>query len=139
MKTNYKIISTRFAALSIGLFLLLTLSGRSVVAQSPEVTKPTTEVDQLKDRLQQLEQTVKDLKGQISAIEESQKNPAPKIVEATYSSAAPTASVDTKSAPAKSQDDKKGESTFTIYGFAMLDAGYQFKQTIQIGLTSSGL
>ena len=29
--------------------------------------------------------------------------------------------------PAKPQDSK-GESTFTIYGFAMLDAGYQFKQ-----------
>ncbi|HEX3083558.1 MAG TPA: DcaP family trimeric outer membrane transporter, partial [Pyrinomonadaceae bacterium] len=25
-------------------------------------------------------------------------------------------------------DDPKGESTFTVYGFAMLDAGYQFKQ-----------
>src|SRR4030095_1001561 len=56
-----------------------------------------------------------------SSIEEAKSNPAPKVVEATYSEPPPT------EAAAKPQD-QKGESTFQIYGFAMLDAGYQFKQ-----------
>jgi DcaP outer membrane protein len=127
MRPSYAIISKRLAGLSVGLIVLLTLSGRSVVAQAPQATKPTTEVDQLKERLQQLEQTVKDLKGQIGALEESQKSPAPKVVEATYSNAGSPPPADAEPAP-KSQNDKKGESTFSVYGFAMLDAGYQFKQ-----------
>lgn len=101
----------------------------SASAQTPETTTPTPEVEQLKKRLQQLEQTVLELKTQIGAIEEKKKAPASSIVEATYSQ--PPAPPPAETAPAtsaKPQDDAKGESTFEIYGFAMLDAGYQFKQ-----------
>ena len=103
-----------------------------VVAQTPEPAKSPAkqtppEVEQLKQRLQQLEQTVTELKGQINAIEESKtKTPAPAIIDATYSE--PTSPTPSES-PAKPQNSNgKGESTFQIYGFAMLDAGYQFKQ-----------
>jgi DcaP outer membrane protein len=105
---------------------LLGSSMHSIVAQSPEPQKQTPEVQQLKERLQQLEDTVQQLKGQINALEETKKNPAPQIIQADYSSAAPSPPEPAPSAP-KAQDSK-GESTFEVYGFAMLDAGYQFKQ-----------
>src|SRR5690349_11578373 len=53
------------------LIFLVLLAGNSVPAQTPEPQKPTSEVDQLKQRLQQLEQVVSDLKGQINAIREN--------------------------------------------------------------------
>ena len=101
--------------------LLLFGIGGNTFAQTEEVKKQTPEVDQLKERLQQLEDTVRELKGQINALEEAK---APKVVEATYSTP-PTQPAEP--APPKPQDSK-GESTFEVYGFAMLDAGYQFKQ-----------
>jgi len=109
------------------LVVLFFFPSDSVPAQTPEPTKPTSEVEQLKQRLQQLEQTVSDLKAQITTIEDAKaKSPAPAIVDATYSQSA-AAAAPTTTTPAKPQDSQ-GESTFTIYGFAMLDAGYQFKQ-----------
>src|SRR6185295_16713250 len=70
--------------------------------------------------------TVLELKGQINAIEDAKNhNPAPAIVEANYSE--PPAATTAAAPPAKPQNSQ-GESTFEIYGFAMLDAGYQFKQ-----------
>jgi hypothetical protein len=116
----------RIAWFSLVAVSLLGTSRHSILAQSAEPQKQTPEVQQLKERLQQLEQTVKELKGQINAMEETQKSPAPRIVQADYSPAAPAAPTpaDTASKP----QDAKGESTFEVYGFAMLDAGYQFKQ-----------
>ena len=108
----------------------LCLFHSSLAAQTPEPAKEpakqTSEVEQLRQRLQQLEQVVLDLKGQISAIEEAKAKPAAPTIDATYSAPvnpAPSGS------PAKPQDnDGRGESSFQIYGFAMLDAGYQVKQ-----------
>ena len=102
---------------------LLLIPGHAALAQTPDPQKPTSEVQQLKERLLQLEQTVEQLKTQIVTMEESQKKP--EAVEGEYV-AAPA----TMPAPAaKPQDDeKKGESTFSVYGFVMLDAGYQIKQ-----------
>jgi len=107
---------------------LLLFASSSALAQTQETAKPTSEVDQLKQRLQQLEQAVTELKGQIEAIEAKKANPAPAIVDAKYSEpTAPPPAEPAPAEPAKPQDGK-GESTFTIYGFAMLDAGYQLKQ-----------
>ena len=105
---------------------LLLLPSSSAFSQTPESTPQTPEVEQLKKRLQLLEQTVEELKGQIDSIETKKKS-APAIVEATYTEPAkPAESPATETA--KPQDTNKGESTFQIYGFAMLDAGYQLKQ-----------
>lgn len=124
-------ISRSFARFTLALVALCLFHSGLAVAQTQEPAKepakPTAEVEQLKQRLQQLEQTVSDLKGQITAIEEAKSKPAaPAIIEATYSEPPkPAASV----SPEKAQNNNgKGESTFQIYGFAMLDAGYQFKQ-----------
>ena len=91
MKTNHFNAWIRIASFSLIAVTLLGTSRHSIVAQSQEPQKPAPEVQQLKERLQQLEQTVQELKGQINAMEETQKNPAPKIVQADYSSAAPAA------------------------------------------------
>jgi hypothetical protein len=117
-----------FAGFALALIALGLFSSVPVTAQTEDPAKQKPEVDQLKQRLQILEQTVLELKGQINALEETKKqSPTPAVVQATYSES--TAAPATAPQPAvKPEDDKKGESTFQIYGFAMLDAGYQFKQ-----------
>jgi DcaP outer membrane protein len=124
MRSNSRFWRT-IANLCLASIALCLFQGRAALAQTQEPTKPTPEVQQLKDRLQQLEQTVLELKGQINAIEETKKQaPAPTIIEATYSG---PAAAEPAAPPAKPQNSQ-GESTFQVYGFAMLDAGYQFKQ-----------
>src|SRR5262249_39774521 len=103
--------------------LLLLLQGRSIRAQAQDVKKPASEVEQLRERLQQLEQTVQELKAQINSIEDAKKPTATAVGETVAAS-----TEGTPAAPKPQDTDKKGESTFQVYGFAMLDAGYQFKQ-----------
>ena len=124
MKTNQE-THRKLAGLVFALIALLLVHESPTVAQTQTTTTQKSEVEQLKDRLQQLEQTVLELKGQINAAEESRKNPTPVVMDATYT----PATTSTAAAAKPAQDsDKKGESTFEVYGFAMLDAGYQFKQ-----------
>ncbi|HEY0432149.1 MAG TPA: DcaP family trimeric outer membrane transporter [Pyrinomonadaceae bacterium] len=108
----------------MSLIVLLVVQVSPVAAQAQDAPKQKTEAEQLKDRLQQLEQTVLELKGQLEALEDNQRNPPVKMVDAVYTTPATT----TAAAPKPQDGEKKGESTFTIYGFAMLDMGYQFKQ-----------
>ena len=126
MKKGQK-ISQRITAFTLGLLALLTITGRSTPGQSQTTTTTKPEVDQLKERLLLLEETVRDLKGQINAMEESQKKPLPAATVEVVNGAAEGEPIAAPATPAKPQDGK-GESTFTVYGFAMLDAGYQFKQ-----------
>lgn len=117
----------QLSGLALALAALILVQERSALAQIKEPQTQTPEVQQLKERLLQLEQTVKDLKEQITSIE-VRKEPAPTVIPAVYSpSAAPESALGTE-APSKPQDNAKGESTFEVYGFAMLDAGYQVKQ-----------
>lgn len=126
MRTNIRSGWSTFAAFMFATMALCLSQSGTARAQTPEPAKPTAEVEQLKQRLQQLEQTVSDLKGQINAIEDAKKQTtaAPAVVEAKYTEP-PAAD---PAPPTKPQQDGKGESTFQIYGFAMLDAGYQLKQ-----------
>jgi hypothetical protein len=101
----------------------LLASGVSRFAQSQEPQKPSPEVQQLKDRLQQLEKTVVELKAQIESMDTKKTDTATGEKVAT-STTEPTSVPATPVKP----DEPKGESTFQVYGFAMLDAGYQFKQ-----------
>ena len=133
----------KFLAPTLLLVVLLLVQGRTSAAQTPgpqSSTGPqpaTSEVQQLKDRLQQLEQTVQDLKAQLGALE-ARKSPAPAIIKTDYAPASATETASTatpeNAAPvpateaAPKPQDAQGESTFSVYGFAMLDAGYQFKQ-----------
>lgn len=125
---------------SVGL-LIVPMS--SAFGQSTDEPKPKTEAELLKERLLQLEKTVSDLKDQLNAMEQAKVPPQLKqatMVEATYKPAVATSAPKTAvnmlpdDTPAKPRPDatkgqtSQGESTFEVYGFAMLDAGYQFKQ-----------
>ena len=108
--------------------LSLTCRAQSGPSQNPDL-------QQLKDKLQQLEQAMQELKGQISAIEQAQKSPvaptsAPPSVAPT--TAAPSASPEaqlTASKPAKTGGEEEPKTTLDLYGFAMTDTGYDFGQT----------
>src|SRR6185503_16090078 len=127
MKMDRKSKRQRIPSLVLALVAVVSVHDLSILAQTKEPQAQPTEVQQLKDRLQQLEQTVKDLKAPITSMER-RKDPAPAVVQATYSPpVAPESASATEVSPKPAQDPK-GESTFEIYGFAMLDAGYQFKQ-----------
>jgi hypothetical protein len=84
----------------------------------------TQEIQKLKDELARLEKEVGEVKQQIGAIEQGQKPVAPTApVPPTAPSAPPT----------RSQEATPDESpvtyqpkTLDIYGYAMLDSGYQF-------------
>lgn len=107
------------ALLGIG---YLAFTGQYAQAQEPEKIGP--EMQQLKEKLQKLEQTVQELKTQLAEMEK------PRIAPAAAKSAQP-ATPPAESAAVNTgvkQEEKKGENTFQVYGFAMLDMGYQFKQ-----------
>src|ERR1044072_9381613 len=93
MKVTNQLSKTIFVIAALLLF-----ASTSALAQTQEPAKPTSEVDQLKQRLQQLEQTVTELKGQIEAIETKKKDEAPAIIDAKYSET---------TAPAELAQDRK--------------------------------
>ncbi|HKQ04548.1 MAG TPA: DcaP family trimeric outer membrane transporter [Blastocatellia bacterium] len=106
---------------------LLAFAVQSVAAQTQEPQKASEEVQQLKDRLKQLEQTVQELKSQLSEIEQ------PHIAPAVARPTPPVTPPATEPPPANSNNSNKGqdkgtENSFQVYGFAMLDMGYEFKQ-----------
>ena len=123
MRRNY-FPRVKAGALSVATTILLAGSAIFGQAPSPEPTKQTPDVQQLKERVKQLEQTVEELKVQISSIEDAQKQKGPASDVAPSSPPVAALPVDKP----KAAQDKQGESTFEVYGFAMLDSGYQFKQ-----------
>ena len=114
------------SAHTVLLLTLLTLSWtRPALAQFQEAQKP--DLEQMQKRLAQLEQEIRDLKGQLSAAEQAQKpaaaptaTPAPVGVGAPPAAAKPVE-------PA--QKPALGGTTLDIYGFVMLDSGYDFRTT----------
>jgi len=110
-----------FLLLALALSLIWTQSAR---AQSQDTQKP--DVQQLKAKLEQLEQMMNDLKGQISVMEGAPKTPVSGI-----SAEKPTAETyggqTTVSKPEESQKPKS--TALTFYGFAMADTGYNFGET----------
>lgn len=127
-----KIKFQRLACLAVLAVAVLLMPVTPLLAQSQEPQKPRAEVQQLKERLQTLEETVEALKAQLKAIEEARKATTTQAAGekvATPTSTATETSLPPAETSARSKpDEPKGESTFQIYGFAMLDAGYQFKQ-----------
>src|SRR5829696_4156997 len=99
----------RYSNCALALAALLVFLGSPTFAKTQESS--TSEVEQLKKRLQQLEQTVVELKGQIGAIEAKKQGSTPAIVEATYSEPAAPPATETAPEPSAKQD-APGESTF---------------------------
>ena len=91
-------------------------------AHSQETQNP--DLGQLKNKLQQLDEEMQELKAQIQAAEEAQrasgtsKNPK---------SAAASAPGQNQTVPKEAEETEK-KSSIDIYGFVMLDSGYDFKQ-----------
>ena len=136
MKDSNRPRPSKFAAFVLIASASLLIPSRPVVGQTQEPQKPASEVQQLKDRLQQLEQTVEQLKAQIVSMSDTEKKTGAATGEKV---AAPTTKAPDMTSVAvppvgpagvtkPADDDKKGESSFSVYGFAMLDMGYQFKQ-----------
>jgi hypothetical protein len=82
-------------------------------------------VQQLKDKVRRLEQTVEELKEQINAVENAQKKAETAVSEAPAVSDSLPANTERPVGTAGAE--KKGESSFEVYGFAMMDSGYQFR------------
>lgn len=128
MNTIHRRGLARVAGFTVILVTLLLIPAQSLIAQSPDPQKQTPEVQQLKERLLQLEQTVEQLKTQIVAMEDAKKPGAATGEKVSTPATVSTTEPTTAPAAAAKPDEPKGESTFQIYGFVMLDAGYQFKQ-----------
>jgi len=80
-----------------------------------------SDVQQLKDKLLQLEQEMNALKGQISAIEQP-----PQSADLTIPTAA-SSGTPAPEKPPKPQKEDEPKSNIDLYGFIMLDSGYDFK------------
>ena len=128
----------------IAVLFISVIWARPAQAQSQDTR--TQDIQQLKDKLQQLEQMMGEVKGKITVLEgqSSPQNPEAGVAESksgsndillssvvtsadhypgTYVGAIPTVG-----AHGAQADQKKSasESTLDIYGFAMTDAGYNF-------------
>jgi len=100
-------------------FLFLALSqSLSQSAQDPDL-------QQLKAKLQKLEEEMQELKGQIDAVEHAQQSSA-------ASTGAPPSDTprtqQTTDKPAKTAGEEEHKSTLDLYGFVMTDTGYDFGQ-----------
>ena len=125
MKMRFHLRTARVLGFALFVIALLWIPAWSQVAQPQDPTKPTPEVQQLKERLLQLEQAVEELKTQLGA-----KETSPKKSETAIGAKVSAPATVPAEAASKPRDDNgaKGESSFEVYGFVMLDAGYQFKQ-----------
>jgi len=101
------------------LVLIVCLLGKP--AHSQETQNP--DLEQLKNKLQQLDEEMQELKQQIQAAEEARRpsgaSPQPKAAVA----AAPNQN---QTVPLEGEETYK-KSSIDLYGFVMLDSGYDFK------------
>jgi hypothetical protein len=86
----------------------------------------------MKDKLQKLEQTVEELRTQLAGMDQAKKTTAPAqsaqaIVQPTVEYTAGNGNV-SPAGKGNNTQEKNTESTFQMYGYVMLDAGYQFNQ-----------
>lgn len=93
-----------------------------IEAQSPPSASP--DLQQLIDKLQQLEQEMQDLKGQIKAVQQAQKWDPPAATTLASASGPPKAA---KNSAGVAPEERK--NTLDLYGFVMTDTGYDFGQT----------
>ncbi|MBV8843684.1 MAG: hypothetical protein JO307_12820, partial [Bryobacterales bacterium] len=93
----------------------------------------TTDVTELKAKMAQLQQMMQDLQQQIAAVEQGQKTPAiPKSQPASTPQPAlisePSPESPDQPLEATLPEDEDRKPHLDIYGFTMLDSGFDFKQ-----------
>jgi len=79
------------------------------------------DLQQLKTKLQQLDQEMQELKAQIDAVERAEKSPT------VPTSTTPSVPVGATGRPAKETKQAEEKNNIDLYGFIMLDTGYDFK------------
>lgn len=112
-------------------------------AQAQSQNTRTQDIQQLKDKLQQLEQMMGEVKGQITALEnqpgvrdsttgvaESKSAPSNTLHSSVVTSPDNHGTGAASPPPSAQADEKKPgtESTIDIYGYAQMDSGYDFGQ-----------
>ena len=102
------------------LVLIVSLLGRQ--AYSQETQNP--DLAQLKNKLQQLDEEMQELKEQIQAAEDAQRSSGTSPKSNSAAAAAPNQN---QTVPKEAEETEK-KSSIDIYGFVMLDSGYDFKQ-----------
>src|SRR5271170_8262707 len=117
------------------LFALSTIWIQPAAAQSQDEQKQ--DIQQLKDKLQQLDQMMNEVRGEIRSLEGAQGPPvAPAVGQNPPASEGPVIAVPSEaviSTPPAGTVPLEGEiterkDTVNFYGFAMLDSGYDFGQ-----------
>jgi hypothetical protein len=103
------------AAAAVTLVCMQCLQVRAQNSQTPDLQA-------LKAKFQKLEQEMEDLKGEIDAIEQSQPNPLAQAVGELVTPPPPP----TENAKASTEQERL-EGRIELYGFVMLDSGYDFK------------
>ena len=120
MRSNVRMNRITIGITTLLLFSLSTIWTGPVRAQTQDRKQ---EIQELKDKLQQLDQTMGEVKARISALEENGQ-PTGQPPTAT----APATVTTTIVARSPEEEEPVGEKTFEIYGHTMLDSGYNFKQ-----------
>jgi len=100
---------------------LVTISLSAVWAQAQSQDSDPQNLQQLKTRLQKLDQEMQELKAQIDRVEKAEKSQA---VPPTATPSVPTGSTGT---PGKETKPVEEKNNIDLYGFIMLDTGYDFK------------
>jgi DcaP outer membrane protein len=161
MNSNRQKKWIRVIAVTLVVIVPPAVASQNASAQGQDAQKGTANLQELKDKLQRLEQTIQELKGQINAVEQKQKisgtpiNVPPSIAGGEYPDnrqqndkpqqmpGTPTDGINIdltspifahagvektpeKVAPQTAQPSNL-ESSLEIYGFVMLDMGYQFR------------
>jgi hypothetical protein len=128
LRTTWKVITST----ALLLFALSAVWIQPAQAQSPDERKQ--DIQQLKDKLQQLDQMMNEVRGEISTLEgatpgpaEAQKTPAPQEPIVAVPSEAIIAQPQPGTVPLEGEITEQ-LNTVSFYGFAMLDSGYDFGQ-----------
>jgi hypothetical protein len=131
MGSDPRITWNKIGSTGFLLFILYAIWIQPASAQSPNDEK--REIDQLKDKLEQLDQMMREIRDEISALENQRQNPT-----VPPSAVPPTAALATAVAlPAKGRaDGNKGssESMLSLYGYVMLDTGQTSSKSTRTGL-----
>ena len=127
---------TRLTPVAFAVVLAIVILNISPRVQCQE---STPDLQQLKDKLQQMEQEMQELKGQISQLEQAQKQSSapttstPAAPTNTQTGAQPppvaangTVIVSAQTVP-KEAEETVSKKSIDVYGFVMLDSGYDFK------------
>jgi len=138
MRSNLQITWKIMISAALLLFALSAIWIQPAEAQSQDERKQ--DIQELKDKLQQLEQMMNEVKGEINTLEGAAQTPAagqgPAKGEKGPAQAEPMVAIPSEAIipqPQAGTVPLEGEITerknsVDIYGFAMLDSGYDFKQ-----------